>query len=91
MNTIIKRLLPVADLLLVPFVYLAALLLRNVRKAGIRRLPNCKAALLSVGVFPIRNHYYEPLFDPSQKQAGFATQRLWTDDSAGFGVFLAAP
>ena len=65
MNTLIKRLLPVADLLLTPFVYLAALLLRNVRKAGIRRLPNCKSALVRVGVFPIRNHYYEPLFDPS--------------------------
>ena len=65
MNEIIKSLLPVADLVLTPFVYLAALLLRNVRLAGIRRLPRCKAALLSVGVFPIRNHYYEPLFDPS--------------------------
>ena len=65
MNAIIKSLLPVADLVLTPFVYLAALLLRNVRLAGIRRLPRCKAALLSVGVFPIRNHYYEPLFDPS--------------------------
>lgn len=65
MNAIIKSLLPIADFLLMPFVYLAALLLRNVRKAGIRRLPGCKAALLTAGVFPIRNHYYEPLFDPT--------------------------
>lgn len=63
MNSLIKRLMPLLDIALSPLVYLAALLLRNVRKAGIRRLPFCKAALLNVGVFPIRNHYYEPLFD----------------------------
>ena len=26
-------------------------------------MPVCKRALLSAGVFPIRRHYYEPLFD----------------------------
>ncbi|MGC2164980.1 MAG: class I SAM-dependent methyltransferase [Gallionella sp.] len=26
-------------------------------------MPRCKHALLAVGVFPIQNHYYEPLFD----------------------------
>ena len=35
--------------------------------------------------------YTPQTFGTLLKQAGFATQRLWTDDSAGFGVFLAAP
>jgi hypothetical protein len=51
------------DAVLAPLVYPAALLLRAVRKAGIARLPRCRAALLRAGVFPIRDHYYEPRFD----------------------------
>ena len=65
MNNIIKRLMPLIDIALSPLVFMAAFLLKTVRKAGVRRMPYCKAALLKVGVFPIRNHYYEPLFDPS--------------------------
>ena len=57
------RMLPLADIMLAPVVYLAALLLRAIRQAGVWRIPRCKRALLKVGVFPIRNHYYEPLFD----------------------------
>lgn len=57
------RFLPVADILLAPFIYPCAWLLKNVRHAGVQRLPNCKNVLMKIGVFPIRNHYYEPQFD----------------------------
>lgn len=60
---LVKALLPLADLLAAPFVYPSALLLKLVRKAGVHRLPCCKRALLGVGVFPVLNHYFEPLFD----------------------------
>jgi hypothetical protein len=50
-------------MLLVSFVYPAALILKIVRRFGVGRLPLCKRALLDVGVFPIINHYYEPQFD----------------------------
>ena len=63
MKKSILRFLPVADILLAPFVYPSAWLLKNVRLAGVQRLPNCKKALMKIGVFPIRNHYYEPQFD----------------------------
>lgn len=46
-----------------PFVYIAAWLLKSIRRTGVHRLPHCKNALMNVGVFPIRNHYYEPQFD----------------------------
>jgi len=49
--------------ILLPFVYPAAFLMKKIRGAGLQKLPLCKKALLSVGVFPIRDHYYEPLFD----------------------------
>lgn len=60
---LIKRNISVIDILLTPFIYPAAFLLKIVRLAGVQRLPHCKKALIDVGVFPIRNHYYEPQFD----------------------------
>ena len=69
------RFLPAADILLTPFVYLAAWLLKNVRRAGVQRLPHCKNALLNVGVFPIRDHYYEPQFDNRNPSPGFSEDR----------------
>jgi len=56
-------LISLADLLLAPVVYSVAHLLKAIRRAGISRMPLCKRALMRVGVFPIRNHYDEPLFD----------------------------
>jgi predicted O-methyltransferase YrrM len=63
MITLIKILLPFVDVLLAPMVYPASFLLKLVRMAGVHRLPLCRRVLMQVGVFPIRNHYFEPLFD----------------------------
>jgi len=63
MKSLILKVLPLADLLLAPFVYLAAPLLKAIRRAGVWRMPLCKQALMQVGVFPICNDYDEPLFD----------------------------
>lgn len=52
-----------ADISIFPLVYPAGWLLRLVRRIGVHRLPLCRRVLLAVGVFPIRNHYYEPQFD----------------------------
>jgi hypothetical protein len=63
MRPFLRALLPALDLLASPFVWLAALLLRTVRRLGVSRMPYSKIALLRAGVFPIRDHFYEPLFD----------------------------
>ena len=77
MKRLIKKLLPlaVADIMLMPFVYPAAWLLKNIRRAGVHRLPLCKSALMNVGVFPIRNHYYEPQFDNRTPKPDFSQDR----------------
>ncbi|MGH8482423.1 MAG: class I SAM-dependent methyltransferase [Nevskiaceae bacterium] len=75
MRRLLRALLPVADVLLLPFVYPAAWLLKNVRRVGVHRLRRCKDALLKVGVFPIRNHYYEPQFDNRDPSPAFAAER----------------
>src|SRR5688572_32644517 len=63
MNGLAKSLMPVVDAILAPAVIPAALVLKAVRRIGVQRLALCKRVLLGIGVFPIRNQYYEPLFD----------------------------
>ncbi len=58
-----------------PFVYPSAWLLKCIRRADVYRLPHCKNALLNVGVFPIRNHYYEPQFDFRSVSSDFKQDR----------------
>lgn len=74
------RFLPVLDIFLTPFVYLAARLLKEVRWLGIQKFPSCKSALLQVGVFPIQNHYYEPQFDFR------SAEQLWSKDRTLSGI-----
>jgi hypothetical protein len=51
-----------ADLLLLPAAFAAALVLRFARRTGLHRLPLTRRALLRVGVLPVVDHYYEPRF-----------------------------
>jgi hypothetical protein len=59
----IKRLLFVLDFFLILLVFPAALIMKMMRTIGVHHFPISKRALLATGVFPINNHYYEPLFD----------------------------
>jgi len=63
LKKLIKKLLPIVDILALPLVYPAAILLKMVRKVGVTNMPLCKSVFKHIGVFPILNHYYEPLFD----------------------------
>ncbi len=75
MKKLILRLIPVADVLLAPLAYPSAWLLKLVRRAGVHRLPICKNALLKIGVFPIRDHYFEPQFDHRKPKQPFSQDR----------------
>lgn len=75
MSALKDFLLPVVDMMLVPFVYPAATLLRKIRQVGVRKLPLCRDVLLGAGVFPIRDHYYEPQFDMRHPRRPFGDER----------------
>lgn len=68
MHPLKKAILPVLDLCMAPFLVPSAVLMRVLRRAGVERMPLCRKVLSSVGVFPISNHYYEPLTDFRQLQ-----------------------
>jgi predicted O-methyltransferase YrrM len=58
-----KPIYPILDIVLSPFTLLASVLLFAIRKMRIVHMPVSKWIFKKVGVFPITNHYYEPLFD----------------------------
>ena len=64
-----------ADLVLALPTYPAAWLMWLVRRIGVHRLPLCRKILVSVGVFPIRDHYYEPQFNFRSSSRAFSLDR----------------
>ncbi|MCK4493272.1 MAG: class I SAM-dependent methyltransferase [Methylococcales bacterium] len=75
MKSLILKILPIVDIILTPFLYPAAWLLKNIRKIGVHRLPLCKKIFMQVGIFPICNHYYEPQFDNETLKKDLAKDR----------------
>jgi hypothetical protein len=53
------------DILLVIVTTASAIWLKSIRKVGVHRMKVSKWLFTKIGVFPIRNHYYEPLFNTS--------------------------
>lgn len=54
------RALAALDILMLPVVYPTAILFRNMRRVGLQNLPRCREAMISMGMIPVRDHYYEP-------------------------------
>lgn len=61
---IVKIIIPVFDLLLSPLTMAGALYMKLIRRAGVYRMTISRSIFNYVGMFPIVDHYYEPLFNP---------------------------
>lgn len=64
------------DILILPFIWLSAMVLKLFRMGKITRFPLSKKALLHTGIYPLRNHYYEPLFDFKQLKKPLSDERI---------------
>lgn len=67
--------LPLIDVLLVLPLLLAGIVMKAFRRFGAGRLPRSKACLMWLGVFPIRDHYYEPMFHPRHLRHALENER----------------
>ncbi len=63
------------DRAIVPAVFVAGGMLGFLRRKGLRRLSASRSALLRVGVLPVIDHYYEPLFNPAHLRHGLEAER----------------
>ncbi|MDR2814687.1 MAG: class I SAM-dependent methyltransferase, partial [Prevotellaceae bacterium] len=79
MKKILKKLLRKSvwaiDIAMSPFVFAAAITMKTLRRGGIARFPLSKRVLLSVGIYPIVDHYYEPLFNPRRLRKPLSDER----------------
>lgn len=67
--------LKIYDFIFYPLFYLSAILLKKFRLLGITRLPRTWKMLQKVGVFPILDHYYEPMFKTQQLKKSLREDR----------------
>src|ERR1700722_8783083 len=63
------------DLLAAPAAVLFSLTGLLIRRVGVDRLPISLGILRRFGVFPIRDHYYDPLFNPAHLRKPLAEDR----------------
>ena len=75
MRKLLRRCLPLIDLVLLPIAVISSLAMRAIRRAGIGRLPLTLHAFRKAGVFPIVDHYYEPLFNPAHLRKPLSEDR----------------
>ncbi len=66
---------PILDVLLSPFTFMSSILLLAIRKIRISHMPVSKWIFKKVGVFPITDHYYEPLFNDKHLRLPLAKDR----------------
>lgn len=71
----LKKIAWLIDILLIPFIFSAAIVFRVAKRVRIENLPISKAILMKVGVFPITDHYYEPLFNSKYLKKPLAEDR----------------
>jgi hypothetical protein len=72
---IVRVIVPLGDAIFAPLTVMAALLLKLIRRVGVYRMRISKAVFEAVGVFPIRDHYYEPLFNPRRLRRSLREDR----------------
>ena len=74
-KSILKKNLWAIDGIMLPFAWTSAVILKFLRAGGVARFPWSKNALLQVGVFPVSDNYYEPLFHPKHLSKPLSDER----------------
>ena len=75
MNRFLIKFAPVLDILVSPIILLAAPLLRKIRTIGVYRFPIVEKILYSVGVFPVKDHFYEPSINNRHPRFDYSCDR----------------
>ena len=90
MRRLLIQCLPLIDLLFVPIAIVASLAMRVIRYAGVGRLPRTLQVFRKLGIYPIRDHYYEPLFNPAHLRKPLSDDRElppWIGISASNSIY----
>lgn len=72
----VKKIISFCDFFLMPLTFVSAVLFLGIRKLGMQRMVWSKRIFMKIGVFPIRDHYYEPLFNPKHLRRSLRKDRV---------------
>lgn len=75
MKRLLKSCAFIIDIVISPLVFFSGLILLYVRRAGVQRMPFSKKLFQRIGIFPIRDHYYEPMFNPQHLKRSLRKDR----------------
>ncbi len=67
---------PVIEKFLLPLTLISAVWMRYIRECGVERMPFSKFIFNLIGVFPIKDHYYEPHFNPKRIKGSLHDRNL---------------
>jgi len=70
-----KMILNFSDIIFAILIIPSAIILKIYSRVGGKRLPVCRETLKKIGVYPIRDHYYQPLFNDSHLLAPLSSDR----------------
>ncbi len=73
-----KKIVSFCDFLLIPVTLASAVLFLGIRRLGLRRMIWSRKIFMKIGIFPIRDHYYEPLFNPKHLRLSLRQDRVFT-------------
>ena len=63
LKKLVSALIPLCEILYLPLLVISGLVMWLYRRTGSKRLKLSTKILKRIGIFPIRDHYYEPLFN----------------------------
>jgi len=76
MKKFLKYILPIADIIAIPVIFLSSVVMMVCRRIGIDKMPMSRTIFDAVGVYPIVDHYYEPLFKKSRITKSLREDRI---------------
>ena len=75
MRSFLRVFMPLIGALLMFAFVPSGIVMRTFRRIGAGCLPWSRAILMQLGVFPIRDHYYEPMFHPRHLRHSLQDER----------------
>lgn len=75
MQKFLKIAFSLIDFALIPITATAAFTLRLIRQTGFGRMPLTLRVFRKVGIYPLLDHYYEPLFNPAHLRKPLSEDR----------------
>lgn len=76
LRPVLPILLPFLEVLWWPLTVLASFWLLFIRRLGISRQPLARKTFRKIGVYPVRDHYYEPLFNTANLRHSLRADRV---------------